>query len=130
MKIYVAGSLEDVRAVRDVQDAVVSAGHELVLDWTRGPDAALVEYGAHREAAAQLARNDLGAVIDAEAVLLVASDKVGRGMFVEFGAALLRAEQGALAHVVVIGPEHESVFFFHPVVHRCSTVEDWLASLA
>lgn len=77
----------------------------------------------------QVARDDLRAVIDADAVVLVASGGDGIGMFVEFGAALLRAEQGALAHVVVVGTNDESVFYHHPAVTRSVTVEDWLASL-
>ncbi len=39
MKIYVAGPVADTDGVRAVQAAVVAAGHELTLDWTRGQDA-------------------------------------------------------------------------------------------
>ena len=130
MKVYVAGSLDDVRTVQFVQGSVVAAGHDLVLDWTRGPDTGLTDYASHPGASRQLAKDDLHAVTDAEAVLLVVSDKAGRGMFVEFGAALLRAEQGSLAHLVVIGAEHESVFFYDPAVRRFSAFDDWFASLA
>jgi hypothetical protein len=129
MKIYVAGALAAVEQVQAVQAAVRAAGHELTLDWTRGPDVALVDgYASHPQVSAALASEDLDAVLAAEAVLVVASEHDGRGMFVELGAALTRARAGDLEHVAVIGPiRHESVFYFHPAVGHWPTVDDWLA---
>lgn len=71
---------------------------------------------------------DLNAVVDADAVLVVASSsEPGRGLFVELGAALARAELGLLEHVVAVGPiVHESVFYFHPHVRRVVDVREWL----
>lgn len=130
MQIYVAGSLADISTVREVQRAVVSAGHDVILDWTSGPDSSLTDYSNHSEAAQWVASDDLRAVVDADAVILVASGGDGIGMFVEFGAALLRAEQGDLAHVVVVGThDDQSVFFHHPAVTRVATVAEWLAGL-
>lgn len=131
MKIYVAGPLADIEKVHAVQSAVVGAGHELTLDWTRGPDVTLVkDYGSLPEVSANLATNDLDAVLNADAVLVVMSEHDGRGMFVELGAALTRASRGDLKHVVILGPiRHESVFYYHPAVQRVPTVDDWLASL-
>ena len=132
MKIYVAGPLADVEKVQAVQSAVVAAGHELTLDWTRGPEVTLAQdYGSLPEVSASLATDDLDAVLGADAVLIVMSEHHGRGMFVELGAALTRASRGDLEHVVVVGPiRHESVFYYHPAVQRVSVVDDWLASLA
>lgn len=132
VKIYVAGPLADLPQVQSVQHAVVAAGHELSLDWSRGPDVVLADdYGSVPDVSAQLASEDLDAVLTADAVLVIASRHDGRGMFVELGAALARALRLELDHVVVIGQiHHESVFYYHPVVQRWSTVEDWLASLA
>lgn len=130
MRVYVAGSLADSSRVREVQGALVAAGHDLTLDWTASPDADLRDYAAHPVEAGRLARADLDAVASADAVVLVVGDAPGRGMYVEFGAALLRADRGELEHLVVLSPEHaESVFFFHPVVQRCSSVEEWLTGL-
>jgi len=132
VKIYVAGPLADIERVQAVQAAVVAAGHELTLDWTRGLDVTLVDsYGSAPSLSADLASADLDAVLSAEAVLVVMSDEEGRGMFVELGAALARAHRGDLQHVVVLGPiRQESVFYYHPVVQRVSSVERWLASIA
>lgn len=131
MKIYVAGPLADIENIQAVQSAVMAAGHELTLDWTRGPDVTLVEgYGSLPEASANLATNDLDAVLSADAVLVVMSEHDGRGMYVELGAALTRASRGDLKHVVILGPiQHESVFYYHPAVQRVSDVDGWLASL-
>jgi hypothetical protein len=38
VKVYVAGPLTNASGVQAVQEAVVAAGHQLSLDWTRGPD--------------------------------------------------------------------------------------------
>ena len=79
---------------------------------------------------ARMAGEELDAVIAADAVLVVASQHDGRGMFVELGIALARASRGDLDHVVLIGEiHHESVFYFHPLVQRVATVEDWLVQL-
>ncbi|HET7531978.1 MAG TPA: hypothetical protein VFJ83_02430 [Nocardioidaceae bacterium] len=131
VKIYVAGPLADTKNVQAVQSAVVAAGHELTLDWSRGPDVTFEDdYGSLPAVSAMLATEDLDAVLRADAVLVVASEHDGRGMFVELGAALARARHGDLEHVVVIGPiRHESVFYYHPAVRRVSAVDEWLASL-
>lgn len=129
MRIYVVGALADLERVREVQDVVVAAGHEVVLDWTRASDADLREYGSQAAAAEQVARADLEAVLGADAVLVVDTDRPGRGMYVELGAALARAARGESVQIVVLGPEADgSVFYFHPAVRRYDSVEEWLAS--
>ena len=128
MKIYVAGPMADIATVREVQAAVVAAGHELVLDWTQ--DITLTEDAPSPEESAALAAEDLDAVLAADAVVVVASAHEGRGMYVELGAALARACRGELHHVVVVGEiRHESVFHFHPVVQRAATAQNWLSAL-
>ncbi|MGL5817689.1 MAG: hypothetical protein ACRCYR_09015 [Phycicoccus sp.] len=130
MKVYVAGPLADVGTVRAVQVAVVAAGHELTLDWSRGPDSTLTSYASAPTVSASIAAQDLAAVLAADALLVVAGEHDGRGIFVELGAALAMAERGDLRHVVVIGPRrHDSVFYYHRAVQRVSDVDEWLAGL-
>lgn len=120
--------MADLQRVREVQSAVVAAGHQLTLDWTR--DTTLVDYGEHLVEAREIAAEDVDAVLSADAVLVVASEHEGRGVYVELGAALARASRGDLEHVVVVGDlRHESVFHFHPAVARVDSVHDWLATL-
>ncbi|WP_344255143.1 hypothetical protein [Terrabacter carboxydivorans] len=127
MKIYVSGPVSDATTVQEVQNAVVAAGHELTLDWSA--DVAFAQdYASQAERSARMAQEELAAVLEADAVLVVASEHDGRGMFVELGAALTRASRGELDHVVLLGEiHHESVFYFHPLVQRVPAVEDWLA---
>lgn len=68
-------------------------------------------------------------MLAADAVVIVASEAGGRGMFVELGAALSRAEHGKVYHLVLIGAAHDdSVFFYHPAEQHVATVRDWLAT--
>ena len=129
MRIYVAGPVADTVTVQKVQDAVLAAGHELTLDWSA--DVSFAEGFANQiDRSARMAGEELDAVIAADAVLVVASRHDGRGMFVELGVALAQASRGDLDHVVLIGEiHHESVFYFHPLVQRVPTVEDWFAQL-
>lgn len=97
MKIYVAGPLADKESVQAAQAAVVSAGHEITHDWSRGPDITFTnDYGALPAVSAKLANDNLDAVLTADAVLVIASEHDGRGMFVELGAALAQTRQGRL----------------------------------
>ncbi|MGL4745814.1 MAG: hypothetical protein ACRCXL_15685 [Dermatophilaceae bacterium] len=88
MKMYLAGSISDIGAVQAVQRAVVAAGHRLTLDRSRGPDATLTNYALAPAVSVRLATQDLAAVLEADAVLVIAGEHDGRGMFVELGAAL------------------------------------------
>lgn len=69
-------------------------------------------------------------MLAADAVLVVAPEYDGRGMFVELGAALARCRDGDLEHLVVIGPiKHQSVVYHHPSVSRVATVNELLDGL-
>jgi hypothetical protein len=131
VKVYVAGQLTDKTAVADAQRAVLAAGHELTHDWTQGLEFT-TGYASRPEDSAHIAQTDLSGVMAADAVVVIASSfQPGRGLFVELGAALARAEMGRLGHVVVVGTiVHESVFYFHPRVRRVATIQDWLADVA
>lgn len=129
VKIYVSGPLADVATVRAVQATVVAAGHELNCDWTEDTSFA-EDYASQVALSGKLAHEELNAVMAADAVLVIASEHDGRGMFVELGAALARAKQGDLAHVVIVGEiRHESVFYFHPLVQRVASVQNWLEGI-
>jgi nucleoside 2-deoxyribosyltransferase len=130
VKVYVAGQLADKTAVVDAQRAVLAAGHELTHDWTQDLEFT-TDYASRAEESAHIAQTDLRGVMAADAVVVIASSpQPGRGLFVELGAALARAEMGLLRHVVAVGTiVHESVFYFHPRVRRVATVQEWLAEV-
>jgi len=129
MKIYVAGPVTDTVTVRHIQDAVLAAGHELTLDWSADVSFS-GDHASQPERSARMAKEMVDAVTAADAVLVVASEHDGRGMFVELGTALAQASRGELRHIVLIGDiHHESVFYFHPLVRRVPTVEHCLPHL-
>lgn len=125
--VYVAGQLADTAAVRAAQAQLVAAGHTLAHDWTE--DLAFTEsYASRPQDPADIAHADLAGVMAADAVVVLASSaEPGRGLFVELGAALARAELDELKHVIVAGDiVHESVFYFHPRVRRVGNLGEWL----
>lgn len=128
--MYVAGQLADITAVEDAKRAVVAAGHELTHDWSQDLEFT-ADYASRPEDSAHIAQTDLTGVMVADAVVVIASSpQPGRGLFVELGAALARAEMGLLRHVVAVGTiVHESVFYFHPRVRRVGTMQEWLAEV-
>ncbi|MDF8262640.1 hypothetical protein [Luteipulveratus flavus] len=128
MRIYLAAPLAAADLVRSTRDRLVSAGHELPLDWTE--DRSVVErFASYPEKSAAMASAMIDAVLAADAVLVLATGHEGRGMFVELGAALARAQAGSPASIAVIGEiTRESVFFLHPRVARFATLDDWLAT--
>lgn len=130
MKIYVAAPLGAAALVQQTQDRLVDAGHELTFDWTQ--DLSFMEgFETRPEKAAYMAGTMIDAVLCAEAVVVLATEHDGRGMFVELGAALAQAERGVLRSIAVVGPIlHESVFYFHPRVCRYADLDDWLVTLS
>lgn len=104
-------------------------GHELAFDWTQ--DLSLAEdFGSQPVRSAQMATAMVDAVIEADALAVLATEHDGRGMFVELGAALARAEAGLLQSIAVIGHiTKESVFYLHPRVQRFATPQEWLDEL-
>src|SRR5829696_6384571 len=116
MRINAAGPVTDTITVRNIQDAVRAAGHELTLDWSADVSFSR-DHASQPERSARMAEEMVDAVVAADAVPVVASEHDGRGMFVELGTALARAGRGELDHIVLIGDiHHESVFYFHPLV--------------
>ncbi|GAA3684818.1 hypothetical protein FB459_2391 [Yimella lutea] len=130
MKIYIAAPLAAAPVVQQTRDLLIAAGHEITYDWTR--DMSFVEgFATDPEKSAQLATMMISAVLRADAVVVLATEHDGRGMFVELGVALAQAEGGRVCSVAVVGPiRHESVFFHHPLAQRYERVDEWLLDLA
>jgi hypothetical protein len=118
MRIYVAGRWTRKEEVRDVQDALRLQGHAITHDWTAADDPPA--HWTDEKKAAYLgdqAGADLRGVLDADAVVIL-HDDTGRGLFVEFGAALASSRRPLI--VVIGAPEHVGacVFYFLGCVER------------
>jgi NAD(P)H-dependent FMN reductase len=122
VKIYVAGRWTRKAEVREAQRLLREAGHEITHDWTpkEDPDPAWDERRVQQYLAEE-AREDLRGVREADAVVVL-HDDTGRGLFVEFGAALADPRKRVL--VVDAAPHVGScVFYFLPGVEVVSRVE-------
>ena len=114
--------------VQTAQELLVSRGHSITQDWSQGdviPDG----FSDSAADAGRVSKEDIDGILEADAFLLLTThaDEPGRGMYVELGAALLKAELGLLFHVCVVGElTHETVFYFHPLVKRFSDLGECL----
>ena len=127
MKFYVAGPWNNKEEVRAIQQTILDHGHEITVDWTLHPSTMPHETNAHE--ASRQAVNDLKGIQDCE-VFIIVTNEAGRGMYVELGAALARAQIHQPVRVFAVG-EHSnnSVFYFHPLVKRCPTIYDVFTEL-
>ncbi len=126
MRIYVSGPVAAARQISAMQDELVALGHELTLDWAMDTSFA-DNYASRPDRSARTATEELAAVLNADAIVVVATEHDGRGMFVELGAALARVARNEPLEIVVVGDiRHESVFYFHPAVQRFATLSEWL----
>ncbi len=118
MKVYVAGKFTEAKRIREVQAAVVAAGHSISFDWTKNK----YEEGRPMHLQAMhFAELDVKGVADADCVVAVLEDPVYeyRGTFTEIGIAI-----GQNKPVIVLSPTGRTmdsrvaystnVFFHHP----------------
>jgi hypothetical protein len=130
MNIFVSGQIGDVEFVRQTQQAFVENGHTITYDWTSnetgskllaGDDAKL----AHIEETSRRADLDLQGVLDSDIfVLCTSSEKPGKGLYVELGAALGSFALRGTPKIYTLGKRnHMSIFYFHDSVTHTNSVE-------
>ncbi len=129
MKIFVSGQIDDAEFVRDVQAKLKDAGHRVTHDWTK-TDVFLGSSEAklnNRSEAGVRAERDIQGVIDADVYIICTNNEsVGKGMYVELGAALALKQSGFKnsLRVFVLGEmKHLSVFYLHPEVEYAESVD-------
>ena len=133
MKFFISGQINDIANVRAVMRSVQEAGHEITHDWTQtdtflgGAEDKL----ANKHESGIRAAKDIQGVLDSDMYVLVSHNKeVGKGMYVELGAALALYESSGKPSVYIIGPmNHLSVFYLHPAVIHRNTIEDVVLDL-
>lgn len=133
MKVFVSAHMDDRETlVPSFQELLVSHGHSITQDWSQGD---VIPDGFSDSAfdAGRVSKEDIDGILAADAFVLLTTqaEEPGRGMYVELGAALLKAELGTLRHVCVVGElTHETVFYFHPLVKRFADMQECLDFLA
>lgn len=125
MRIFVSAQLDDRAAVEEFQDRCRSLGHSVTQDWLNDGEVIPPGFAKSAESAGRVARDDIVGVLDADVfVILTSNEKPGKGMCVELGAALARAELGSLRYVFAVGSmNHETIFYWHPLVTRFENLE-------
>jgi hypothetical protein len=132
MKIFISGQLNDAENIQALMAEVRRAGHQVTHDWTRtdaflgGRDAKLTNSAE----SGKRAENDIQGVLDSDVYVLASNnEQVGKGMYVELGAALALHQAQGKPLVYIIGKmNHLSVFYLHPAVRHAETLADVLSS--
>ena len=131
MNFFVSGQIEDVQHIRIVMDAITATGHVITHDWTAS-DTMLggrEEKLKNLEETGRRAKADIDGVISADVYVLSSNNQqVGKGMYVELGAALALFETIGKPKVYIIGELHHlSVFYLHPSIIRRKDIGGVLA---
>lgn len=134
MKVFVSGQINDTEFVRSVQEALIEVGHVITHDWTETD----VFLGSSKSKlnnpieSGLRAKKDIQGVIDADVYVLCSSNKdVGKGMYVELGAALaLKQSYRPNLMIFILGDmNHLSVFYLHSSVVHVFSVKELLEKL-
>lgn len=137
MKIFVSGQIGDVENVRNIQQKLIDAGHQITHDWTRNETGDKMLEGDAAKLAdiaetGRRAKLDIQGVVDADAyVMCTDNSNPGKGMYVELGAALALNVTRNSPKVFIVGAlNHMSVFYFHPAAIQVKSVDDLIDLLA
>lgn len=128
---YIASSLENHAAVRELADRLIAAGHYHTYDWTKHGS---VQAGGEAVWRA-VAQDETNGVVDADVVIVLLPGR--RGTHVEFGIALGRVYSDWPADKIIIVGSDEAlleagrtcIFYHHPSVQRAPDVAAALALL-
>jgi len=118
------------------QEKFRAAGHEITHDWTRNETGDKLLAGneaklANKEETSHRAQLDLQGVIDCDVyVICTDNEEIGKGMYVELGAALALHATANAPQIYLVGKmNHMLVFYFHPAVIRVDTVEEVIEAI-
>ncbi|TLH59719.1 hypothetical protein C1S80_19765 [Mycolicibacterium aubagnense] len=129
MRVFVSCQIEEKEAVRKAYSAFEAAGMVITHDWTRTDE--IGDKYKRADEAGRRAKLDIDGVCNCDIyVLLSSNEKVGKGMYVELGAALALSETNDGPEVYVVGPmNHLSIFYLHPAVTHYDTIDDLIFDL-
>ena len=130
MRVFVSGQFKEKRRVREAFQSMEAAGHVVTYDWTR-TEALGKPYSLYSTEASRRAREDINGILSADAFILMSDNReCGKGMYVELGAALALAElRSKQIQIYIVGPmNHESIFYYHPLVVHKETLEEVVSS--
>lgn len=134
MKFFISGQINDTATIKEQMQRVIAAGHEITHDWTDedvflGTREAKL---AQPDEAGYRADLDLKGVIDSDVYVLSSNnEQVGKGMYAELGAALALHQVNGKPLVYIVGEmNHISVFYLHPAVKHCVSIDEVITEIA
>ena len=137
MNIFVSGQIEDLEYVQSVQKALINAGHKITHDWTINEGGSRMlgsreDKLSNRDEAARRASNDLSGVVESDIYVICTNNmNVGKGMYVELGAALALNEKLGNPRIFLLGEmNHMSIFYFHPAIVHIANVDELIKSIS
>jgi hypothetical protein len=134
MRFFISGQINDAANVRNLIDKVKIAGHEITHDWTV-TDVFLGSLEAKlkdKQETGLRAAKDIQGVVDSDVYVLSSdNEQVGKGMYVELGAALALNTTTGKPKIYVVGEmNHMSVFYLHPAVIHMAKIEEVIEAVA
>lgn len=128
LRIYYACKYTDKEQAKRTIKALEADGHVITHNWPE-----MEQTDRSEEAMGEYAQLDLQGVRHAELVIAEMTDKdyAYKGTWTELGGALLTERQVAIVspftNKVDGAPLTRNVFFWHPAIFRCATIEEALA---
>lgn len=136
MKVFVSGRIDDIENVRLVQRKLIDAGHKITHDWTKNETGDKMLAGREAKLAdpketQNRAVLDINGVMDADAYVICTNNKnIGKGMYVELGAAIALNEKTERPRIYLLGRmNHMTIFYSHPAVQKVKSVSEIIDSL-
>ena len=123
MKVYVASRFNNQEKVKEIYEKLIENGFEITVDWTKHKK--VKPYEKNSKLAKKYSKEDIEGVRDSDVFILLTTQKPGKGMFVEMGAAVILNILIGKPKIYIIGDyNNQSLFYFHPNVKRLKTIED------
>lgn len=127
MKFYLAARFGLKEIVQQLQQELQRRGHEIVGDWTNHKP--IKPYDQHPDLARAYSVGDVEGV-RASDVFCLLSDEAGTGMYTELGVAISCFLDHRKPHIYVVGAHNaRNMFYFHDVVQKLATKEQFLAEV-
>lgn len=129
MKVFVSGQLEEKERIRSVFDRLIERGFSVTHDWTRTDD--LQDKLGNPVECGRRAEKDIRGVMECDLYILMSDNqRVGKGMYVELGAALALHSSTNRPEICVVGPmNHLSIFYLHPNVKSFNSIEELFVAI-
>lgn len=133
-KVFVSGQIGDTGRVREAYIKLKDAGFTITHDWT-STDTFLggrEDKLKNREEAGMRAAKDIDGVLDSNIYILISdNEEVGKGMYVELGAALALNKKFGKPDIYIVGAlNHLSVFYLYPAVKLRESMEEVIKELS